>query len=444
MYNDGMNRSFPYAIIFFTFFLAACSSPKEIAFESTSMRMEENLVDTLPTETATVTPISQMIEPKNIVATSPLCELEEPESQFLLSCADNQITIAESENRRGMDILLKREIAAATNGFSLEAEITSQPADPSRLDQNQAGFHFNTSNNRQFAVRLQGQYFNFEEWVVENGKEKIIALNQSYAPTMLSAGRPNNMRLVCLPDNCDLFANGTLAGRFPLSDIDGIASIGLFAASPWDERFGTVRMGNFSIEEVTASRPETQTFTLIDDLKADHGTFAQMGLSGAFSDFETDGFHFSPVIPYGYYSAKAGPALRNVSVSATVEMDFTPGVPTTQYGGGVCRASNEGMIIAVLRTNATYTIYRDSDRRKFAVLATDTVENISEGRSAHRLQLDCIDETISLFIDGNQAEFLTDTRYNIQYGRSGLFTKAGGAAYSDAIIFSDFEIMEVR
>mgnify|MGYP007064306130 FL=1 len=99
---------------------------------------------------------------------------------------------------------------------------------------------------------------------------------------------------------------------------------------------------NLAIEALPADRPESQTFNLADDLKADHGTFSMMGLSGAFSDFEADGFHFSPVIPYGYYAAKAGPALRDVSVSATIEMDFSPGVPATQYGGVICRDSKIG------------------------------------------------------------------------------------------------------
>jgi hypothetical protein len=261
---------------------------------------------------------------------------------------------------------------------------------------------------------------------------------------MQAAGRPNAIQIICAPEKCDLFSNGSLAGRFPIPGEDGFQSIGLFAASPWDERFGSVIIENLAIEGLPVNRPETQTFSLADDLKADHGTFAMMGLSGSFSDFEADGFHFSPVIPYGYYAAKAGPALRDVSVSASVEMDFSPGVPATQYGGVICRDSNDGRYLAVLRANATYTIYRDSVRQPFAILAKDTIDTIPAGRSAHRIQLDCVDDSIALFIDGEMVESFTDNRYSIQYGRSGLYTKAGGAAYSDAIIFSDLEIKEMR
>jgi len=434
------------AIILFSLFLGACSSPADTPADAQPVVPTIASTPSAATtpESPTAAPYAQLFKPEGLNEASPFCVPEGAESQFVVSCAENEITIEESDLRRGTDIILTREIPVDVFGFSLETEVTSLPSVPARLDQNQAGFYFQTVDERQFALRLQGQYFNFEEWTVENGKEKTITLNQSYAPAMLSAGRPNNMRLVCVPDNCDLFANETLAGRFPLTDTTGFTAIGYFAASPWYERFGTVTISKLTIEELSATRPETQPYILVDDLTADYGSFAQMGLSGAFSDFEADGFHFSPVIPYGYYSAKAGPALHDVSVSATVEMDFTPGVPATQYGGVMCRASNEGMVTAVLRANATYTIYRDSVRRAFAMLATEPVESIQEGRSAHRMQLDCIGDLISLYIDGEQVESLTDTRYGIQYGRSGLYTKAGGAAYSDAIVFSDFEISEIR
>ena len=441
-----MKRKSLQAIIIFSFFLAACSAPAETQVAKISPDPTQNPTysPTVTAEKPTETPNNTMLSKKMVNESSPLCSLEEAGSQFILSCADNMIVIKQGENRRGMDIILIREIDVDTFGFTLKANITSEPADPSRLDKNQSGFYFETDEGRRFALRIEGQYFNFEEWTNVNGKERTIALNQSYAPTLFSAGRVNSVQLTCIPDNCDLFANGTLVGRLPLEQFNSISTIGLFAASPWDERFGTVTIADLTIEDLAATRPETQPFMLVDDLTADNGIFSQLGLSGAFSDFEQDGFHFSPVIPYGYYSAKTGPALRNVSVRASVEMDFSPGVPATQYGGVICRASNEGMVAAVLRANATYTIYRDALRRKFAVLATNTVDNIAEGRSAHLIRLDCVDDTISFFIDGERVESFTDDRYGIQYGRSGFFTKAGGVAYSDAIIFSDLEIREIR
>ena len=441
-----MKRLILHAIIMMILF-SACNAASENAPKpdlTPSVFVEELTAAPAATEVPTPTPPAKIFDLNSMDENNPLCALDEDQDQFTFSCTQGQITIKESEKRRGMDIFMARELPAEVEALSLQANVTSIPADPARLDQNQVGFFISTKSGRRFALRLQGQFFNFEEWIVENGKEKIIALNQSYAPSMLPAGSSNSIRLVCMTENCDLLANGTLAGRFPLLDIDNFSSVGYFAASPWDERFGSVTINNLIIEALPASQPEIQAFSLDDGLTADNGTFSKMGLSGAFSDFESDGFHFSPVIPYGYYSAKAGPALRDVSVSATVEMDFTPGQPATQYGGVMCRGSNEGMVVAVLRVNGTYTIYRDSELRSFAMLATDIVESIGEGRSAHRLRLDCIDETIALFIDGNQVESLADTRYGVLYGRSGLYTKAGGAAYSDAIIFRDFEINEIR
>jgi len=441
-----MKRITNHAIIFLAAALVACSAEQVGGQSATAPGVTPSAQVTPAAAILQPTPTSMdmILEPEQVNSDSPFCQVGDSDGGLALTCLDNVITIDQSEGRRGMDVIIKREMDVDASGFSLAAEIISNPADVTRLDKNQVGFVFTTRAGRTFALRLEGQFFNFEEWTVEGEKEKIITLNQSYAPQMQAAGRPNAIQIICAPENCDLFSNESLAGRFPIPGEDGFQSIGLFAASPWDERFGAVIIENLAIEALPANRPETLTFSLADDLKADHGTFAMMGLSGAFSDFEADGFHFSPVIPYGYYAAKAGPALRDVSVGAIVEMDFSPGVPATQYGGVICRDSIDGRYLAVLRANATYTIYRDSIRQPFAMLATGTVDTIPAGRSAHRIQLDCIEETITLFIDGEMVESFTDNRFGIQYGRSGLYTKAGGAAYSDAIIFSDLEIKEMR
>jgi hypothetical protein len=63
---------------------------------------------------------------------------------------------------------------------------------------------------------------------------------------------------------------------------------------------------------------------LEDKLHSKNGTFSQTGLSGAFHSYQDDGFHFSSVVPYDYYSVKAGPALDGTDISATVKMDIDP------------------------------------------------------------------------------------------------------------------------
>jgi len=181
----------------------------------------------------------------------------------------------------------------------------------------------------------------------------------------------------------------------------------------------------------------------MDDLREDHGTFARMGLSGAFSEFEEDGFHFSPVIPYGYYAAKSGPAMRDVSISAEIEMEFTPGRPGTQYAGVSCRANSDGVYHAVLRVDGKYFVYRDAVRRPFTPVALGWLEDVPEGRAAYSLQLDCIGDNLTFYVNGEEIESFTDTRYGIRYGRSGLFTKAGGGAWSGAIIFRNLVIKEI-
>ena len=148
------------------------------------------------------------------------------------------------------------------------------------------------------------------------------------------------------------------------------------------------------------------------------------------------------MIPYGYYSAKADPALADASISAVVNMDMVPGEKATQYAGLICRSSFDGKYIAILRVNGSYTIYRDAVRRPFALLTKGEVEGIQPGRADTKLRLDCVGDNISLYINDMLMESLTDIKFGLRYGRTGLFTKAGGGAHSDAVIFSDFSIEE--
>ncbi|MDO9546503.1 MAG: hypothetical protein Q7J07_07110 [Pelolinea sp.] len=397
-------------------------------------------VEVFPISTET----TLLIPPMDFSSDTVFCANEPAGSPFTVTCSENGLSVFQSPGRRKTDSMLRREIPITSNGFTLSAEVISQPAQKNRLDQNQFGFYFTTKSGKSYAIRLEGQYFNFEEWNTSDKVELENSFNKTYAPALNSAGRKNNFRLVCKLEGCDLFGNDVLIGRSPFGTQDGIKTLGFFAASSWDQEFGTLLLENLSAAELSPNRPEMQSFILIDDLTRDNGTFSEMGLSGAFSDFEEDGFHFSPVIPYGYYAAKSGLSLADVSVRAFVNMEFNPNVKATQYAGVVCRSSLDGMYMAVLRADATYTIFRDTIQRPFALLAHDQIEGIQEGRSDNAICLDCIGDTISLYINDIQVESFEDNRYGIRFGRSGLFTKTGGAPYSDAIIFSNFSIEEIR
>ena len=390
------------------------------------------------------TELPYLIRPLDFSTDAAFCSEEPSGSPFSLSCTEGTLTVSQKESRRKTDIYLLREEQLTSEEFSLTADVTSQPADIDKLDQNQFGFYFTNTNGASYALRVQGQFLNFEKWEITDGIEVVDAYNKTYAPALYSPGRTNNFRLTCGWDSCDLFANDTLVARSPHGTGNGIRTLGFFTASSWDQQFGSITLESLKATELPLNHPETQPFFLLDDLASDHGTFSQMGLSGAFSEFKEDGFHFSPVIPYGYYAAKADPALADVSVSVVVNMEIDPGVKATQYAGVVCRSSLEGKYMAVLRADGTYTIFRDTIKRPFALLVQDHIEGIQSGRSDNEIRLDCVGDTISLYINNTLVESFTDSRYELRYGRGGLFTKAGGAPHSDAVIFCDFSIEEIR
>jgi hypothetical protein len=193
-----------------------------------------------------------------------------------------------------------------------------------------------------------------------------------------------------------------------------------------------------------AAMPAFSNFTLQDDLTADNGVFSATGMSGAFSAYDADGFHFSPVIPYGYYSAKSGPALQNVDVRATVSMDIDPESSGSQYAGLVCRSSRAGMYMAVIGVDGSYSVYRDTPAKPFSLLAEKRSDAILSGaRAANALRLVCSGDTIDFYINEQLVESLTDSRYQLDYGRAGIYTKAGGEPSEDAIIFRDLSIEEI-
>ena len=99
-----------------------------------------------------------------------------------------------------------------------------------------------------------------------------------------------------------------MAGRIS-EGIDGVAQAGIFTAEDWDYNFGRVTFEGFDVNVIDPNRTESQTFTLKDDLTANHGTFSDLGLAGAFNAYSSDGFHFSPIVPFNFYSARTGPSL---------------------------------------------------------------------------------------------------------------------------------------
>jgi hypothetical protein len=424
-------------------------APAQHPIQPESVELLEPIENT-PTQGAdviivpTATELPYLIHPLDFSNDAVFCAEEPADSPFSLSCAEGALTVSQTESRRKTDIYLLREESLTSGRFSLTADINSQPVNIDKLDQNQFGFYFTKPSGTSYVLRVQGQYFNFEEWEITDSIEVVSAYNKTYAPAIYSAGRTNNFQLTCGWDICDLFANDTLIACLPFGTGNGISALGFFTASDWDQQFGSITMKSLNAIEIPGGFPELQHFYLLDDLSSDYGTFSQMGLSGAFSEFEEDGFHFSPVIPYGYYAAKTGPSLADVSISVVVNMDIDPGVKATQYAGVVCRSSLEGKYMAVLRADGTYTIFRDTIQRPLALLAQDQIEGIQSGRSDNKIRLDCVGDTIALYINNTLVESFTDSRNGIRYGRAGLFTKAGGAPYSDAIVFSDFSIEEIR
>jgi hypothetical protein len=392
----------------------------------------------------TPTPLPGLLPEDVFTESSDFCVPEMKGSSFDAACSENSLVVTQARNRIKIDGLLTRSVETDASQFNLEVDTVSEAAADVKTDQNAYGFYFLDDDGYYKALRVQGEYFNFETWKVSADPEVRDKLNPSFSPFIKGVGQVNHWRLACSAKYCDVYANDNLAGR----SIDGVngkvKTIGIFTAAAWDELFGQVTFSALKVRDLDEVMPDFDAFLLQDDLRSASSTFSQIGMSGAFNAYKDDGFHFSPVIPYGYYGAKAGPALESTDVSVTVRMQIDPEKSGTQYAGLICRSSKDGMYIAVIGVDGTYTIYRDTPEKPFTLLAEKRSKAINSGLVENQLRLVCKGSSIDFYINGQQVEALTDTRYQLNYGRAGIYTKAGGDPNQDAIVFSDLTIKEIE
>ena len=377
-----------------------------------------------------------------ISADSPFCEVEEG-SLLIPSCENGELAISRTEDPRRMNVFLIRDVDSPADAVFIQAEVTSIPPEGLKLDQNQYGLYIIDQDGIYRAIRISGQYFNFETWSQGEDLEIESRYNRVFSPLLKSAGQSNFLELACFERLCEVKFNGQLAGRIPAETAE-ITHVGIFAAADWDQNFGRITFSGLDFKEIDPNYPVSQIYTLSDDLTSDHSTFSDRGLAGAFHSYKPDGFHFSPVVPFNFYSAGTGPSLADISVEVTVTMQINPGVNGSQFAGVACRTSQEGAYMAVIKVDGTYTLFRDTPRRPLAVLAHKASDVILPGREANRLRLVCRGDQIDFFINGTQVASVTDTRYNVSFGRAGLYTKAGGDPNEDAIVFTDLLISELR
>ena len=396
---------------------------------------------TIPTITPTVNTI--LLDEQDVLDS--LCQGETQDSTFSLTCDQSNVSIQQKEDRRGVDIFLQRLVPVSYDGsFSLKVTATSTLAADEELDENQYGLTLINAQGVQYALRFSGQYFDLETWQGDEEIKVTEHYNMSYSPALLSSGYSNRIQLDCTDTICDLYLNDVLSARYLLNLTGVTSAIGIFTSSDWDQEFGQVSFSDLELQPLSDTSSQLEPILISDDLTADNGTFSQSGMSGAFHNYFEDGFHFSPLIPYGYYAAKATTSLADVAISATVHMHIDLTSNSSQYAGLLCRSNQDGMYMAVIRADGTYSIFRDTPQSPFALLAERSSDAIVSGDADNDLRLECVGSQINFYINDIQVESLTDTRYGIRFGRVGLFTKAGKEPALDAIVFSNLLVEEIQ
>ncbi len=415
----------------------AKSSPAAPETSVPDQAAESTPMDAAPILQA-VTPQPDLLPKEVFASDSPFCSSEMSGSEFSLECKPDALTIRQADRRRNVNAFLLREYPAQAGQFLLQADITSTTAADAESDRNAYGFYFVDASGVYHALRIQGQYFNFETWKMTAIPEVAASLTPAFSPFILSERQENHWELVCAEDSCNVSVNGNLIGHVQAGTAGKTLSIGLFTVIQQDEDFGSVTFSNLKAFNREDTPLEFQPVVIEDDLKSDHGTFSQSGMSGAFHTYNADGFHFSPVVSRDYYEVRVGPALQNMEVSATIKMEIDRDNTSGQAAGLICRSSQFGMYAAVIQSDSSYSIYRITPDKSPSLLAESTTDAVENGLTENDLRLVCQANTISLYINDQIVESLSDQRYDLNFGRAGLYTKAGSEPNADAIVFSNF------
>jgi hypothetical protein len=366
------------------------------------------------------------------------------------TCSNGKFTFSTApearDNYKYLQVSVPIQPAAA---FTIEADLVSHGT-AGKPDLNNYGIILGIDSSHNYSLRFKGQYYRFEKKLLMKNfmrADEDIHINKNwnwnYSPSFLPAGNRNHIQLTCSGGSCALNLNQALAARFNLDQEINLSSIGLFAEVGFFKPFGSVDVDNLHIYSPQDAASIQNAFVFSDPLVSDRGTFPKTGLSGAYNKYQADGFHFSSVISFGYYGVKADPALGDVSISASVVLK-PDNINSSMYAGLVCRSSLDGMYFAAIRENGYFSVFRDAPTRPFSLLAEAKSAEILTGGQANQLRLDCVGSTLTFYINGKKVANLQDETFNLVFGRSGFFTKAGKNPAESAITFSNLEIKEVR
>ena len=440
---------------------SACSQPTPTPTIGIPASPETLSPTPAPTEIAAV-PTPQGIQPtaSDLIPvqtfddqTSPFCQSQVDlikTGGLTFACSDGKFTFRTAPGAKNnyKYLQIARPIQPST-AFTIEADLLSWPV-PGKPDQNNYGLILGIDSTHTYSLRFKGQYYRFEKNLLVNnssGNDKEIHINKSwnwnYSPSFKPAGNANHIQLTCGGGTCVLNVNQNLIARFNLDQEINATSIALFAEVDYDSPFGIMEVDNLHVVLHQDKAAIQNAFALSDPLVTDKGVFSKTSSSGAYNKYQANGFHFSSVIPFGYYGVKTDPALGDVSISASVVME-ADNINSSMYAGLVCRSSVEGMYFAVIRENGYFSIFRDTPTRPFSLLVEARSKEILIGGAANQLRLDCVGSTITFYINGKKVASLQDAKFKLVFGRNGFFTKASKNPGEAAITFSNLEIKEVR
>lgn len=191
--------------------------------------------------------------------------------------------------------------------------------------------------------------------------------------------------------------------------------------------------------EPTATEVLSPGLLFSDDFSDTGSGWDQMANAYGVTDYYQGGYRIQVTSPT--YIKWANPRLSFGDVRVEVDAELIDGSQNNSFGI-ICRYQDAKNFYALVMTSdGYYAIRKRSNTTELTILTGDAFQKsswITVSESKHHIVVECIGDTLSLYVDGN----LIDEAYDSEFteGDVGLLVSTLGNASTD-ILFDNFEVL---
>lgn len=194
---------------------------------------------------------------------------------------------------------------------------------------------------------------------------------------------------------------------------------------------------NFSLGGGTDRCAESEQILFQDDFSDTGSGWGKASVATGEAGYQDGGYHIT--VDTDYQSLWANPGCSFTDVSVEVDAHKIGGVDDNEFGV-ICRYQDiENFYAASISSDGFYGLIRITDS-EFSYIGMDAMQGsevINLGAESNHIRLDCVGDTLTLYVNGEMVASATDSAYTS--GDVGLY--AGTFSTPDIdILFDNFKV----